>query len=420
MPGFAASPWSTYQKSRHQDPTYQQAVHQYNYVKGTSKVAQSAIYPEISASYGYSKTLNRTPLASRYETESSSITAQQVLFNAPAYFYYLQTKELQEASTATLREAQQDLIIRTLSGYLNVLEAFDIYQASQSEVNELKERLTEIASRAKIGAAITADVERARAAYDLARSANSHHKTSIIRALDNLAVISNTRPHALKKLNPIPQWMLPQTALKSYPKNNPSLIAARLKIKAQHYNYKQVISDHLPSIKGQVSWTKNHYSGEKPFGLINSKKRAAGLSIDIPLFSGGRMTAQGQQAWSLYQQAKNQHTLIQRQIRRATQSYPAILSANWESVKASQQAVKSSQMDVETLRANYRVGNVRVSELLDAIKRLNTSKQLHAKNRYIYLKEYVNYLALQGKLTPKKLIKINQLFLNNINLPKAL
>lgn len=416
LPSFAASPWSIYQKSRHQDPSYQQAIHQHAYIEKNTSIAKSAMLPQISAAYSYSKTLNRSPLDSRYTTELKSITAQQALFNIPAYYNYLQTKELHKASLANFKQAQQDLILRTLTAYLEVLEAHDIYAATLSEQNELKERLKETSARAKIGAAIAADVERAKAAYDRSRSENSQTKVSIIRALDKLAVISNSRPHALRKLNPIPKWMFPKHSHQHH-SNNPLLIAARLKVKALKYNYQQAISGHLPSLHGQASWSKSHYGGKSPALLKNSKQRMAGVTIDIPLFSGGRINAQTQQARSLVQEAQNQYTLIQRQLSRSIHSYPTILLANLESINAAKQAIKSSTMDVSTLRANYRLGNARMSELLDAIKRLNTNKQLHAKTRYIYLKDYLNYLSLQGQLTPKKLSKINQLFLQDIILP---
>ena len=111
---------------------------------------------------------------------------------------------------------------------------------------------------------------------------------------------------------------------------------------------------------------------------------------------------------------------LKRQISRAHQSYPTVLKSLWQSVHAAKKSVQSSKLEVSTVKAHYKQGRSQLSDVLDSIKHQNQNQELYAKALYVYLKEYFNYLALQGKLDDKHLTKINQLFTKPIKLPQGL
>ena len=117
----------------------------------------------------------------------------------------------------------------------------------------------------------------------------------------------------------------------------------------------------------------------------------AGLSLSIPIFSGGKRYQQIRQAKNQYEQVKLQVENTERQLKIAIRQSLNTMEMNMKSYYAAQNAVASAQKAYDISEASYRVGRGKLIELNDAQLAL-TQSQL-AESQAIY-----NFVTAKSQL----------------------
>ena len=117
----------------------------------------------------------------------------------------------------------------------------------------------------------------------------------------------------------------------------------------------------------------------------------AGLSLSIPIFSGGKRYQQIRQAKNQYEQVKLQVENTERQLKIAIRQSLNTMEMNMKSYYAAQNAVASAQKAYDIAEAAYKVGRSTLMELNDAQLAL-TQSQL-AASQAIY-----NFVVAKAQL----------------------
>jgi outer membrane protein len=167
---------------------------------------------------------------------------------------------------------------------------------------------------------------------------------------------------------------------------------------------------HLPTLDAVASYTNSYANGTiSRFGAGNELQVGSiGLQLQIPLYEGGAVSSRVRQAQLNKQRAQDDLTAVRRQTELDTQRAYLNLSSSIAQLKALDQAVISSQSQLDATQLGYQVG-VRTSvDVLNAQQQFFSAKRDVAQARYNYLINIIRLKAAAGVVAAADLVDINQ------------
>jgi outer membrane protein TolC len=139
----------------------------------------------------------------------------------------------------------------------------------------------------------------------------------------------------------------------------------QLKIRSQNINkstlfYKSAKASHYGSLDAVASY--NH------FDTLNSyDSKLAGISLSIPLYSGGRVSAEVQQAQIGVQIAKEKELSLQLALEDEINRLLIDIKRYNKTIEAKESQITAAQKTKKVLEARYKVGLTTYIEVLDAV-----------------------------------------------------
>jgi outer membrane protein len=131
------------------------------------------------------------------------------------------------------------------------------------------------------------------------------------------------------------------------------------------------------------------------------------LNLGMPLFSGGQVVAQTNQARYNYEAANQKLEATLRNIMNTTrQSYLGVMSGI-EQVQADRQAIKSTFSSLDGLRSAYRVGTQTLVDVLNQQQKVFQAETQYATDRYAYVMSLLTLKQAAGTLSEEDLQAIN-------------
>jgi len=165
---------------------------------------------------------------------------------------------------------------------------------------------------------------------------------------------------------------------------------------------------HLPTLDAVASYTNNYANGSANGLGSELKTSTIGLQLEIPLYQGGAVSSRVRQAVLNQQKAQDDIQIARRSAELETQRAYLNLSSSIAQVKAYEQALISSQSQVDSTKLGYEVG-VRTSvDVLNAQQQLFSAKRDLLQSRYSYLVNIIRLKAVSGVVAEPDLADINQ------------
>ena len=142
--------------------------------------------------------------------------------------------------------------------------------------------------------------------------------------------------------------------------------------------------------------------------LSDQQMLTVGLQVQLPLYRGGAIQSKEREAAANRQKAEDDVETARRQADlQARQAYLNVSSAVAQ-VKAYEQALTSSQSQLDSTNLGYEVG-VRTSvDVLNAQQQLYSAKRDLLEARYTYLMSILRLKAAAGVLSDKDIGDLNQ------------
>ena len=356
------------------------------------------------------------------ETESFSLTLNQAIFDLSAWFNFRAGQKLSEQAEAQLAYDQQQLIVRVADAYFNVLRARENLDASKAEERAAKRQLEQTQERFDVGLIAITDVHESRAAYDNAVAQRLAFDGDLAIARENLSVLTGQehgRLQSLKDSYPIAE---PQPASRAEwvefaLENNYQLKVAEAGSNAAYQTARSKKMEHLPKVSGSFSYTEDDVSGtrranpDNPFTFPpdnETETEALRLTVSMPLFSGGAVSAERRQAYEQYNASRYNAQLTQRQVVNGTRAQHIAVYTAVQRVKARKQNIVSARSALDATEAGYEVGTRNVVDVLNAQRSLYAAMRDYTNTRYDYV---VNMLRLKlnaGTLSPADITNLNK------------
>ena len=410
-----------YQKAKDSNPELRKSLAERNQAFEKINEARSPLLPQLGldGTLGY-----QSGYRDNRDTESNSLGATlrltQKIFDMSAWRQLNLQEKTAGISDVTYQTSQQKLILDTATAYFNVLRAIDSLSYIEAQKEQVYRQLDQTTQRFNVGLVAITDVQNARANYDSVLAQEVLGRNEIDNALEKLRQVSGIYYINLASLN-IDRFST--TAPESVDKllaeaqeRNLALLSARLGQDVAREQIRLEESGHLPTIglSASTNVTNNHSHGSALSQQNSNSPRNSysgqnnvGLTLSIPLYTGGGTSSKVEQAQYGFTSASEQLESVYRSIVQTTRSSYNNVSASISSIKALQQVVLSAQSSLDATEAGYQVGTRTIVDVLDTTTKLFEAKQKLSNARYDYLINQLNIQHARGTLNENDLIQLN-------------
>jgi outer membrane protein len=344
----------------------------------------------------------------------TGITASHPLYNPANGATIQQAQRTLEVSAADLETAEQDLIVRVVQAYFEVLAAQDTLSTAQTSKRAISEQLASAKRNFEVGTATITDTREAQARFDLAGAqelaAENDLQTKLI-ALDVLVGRSNVKPLPLARPVVIPALVPADVnAWVRSADNHPSIRRARLALDIARLDTERARAGVGPTVDLTGSLLSSRVTGSGTSAPGVTQSATLGVLLKMPLYSGGSLQNRIQETIALEERLRNDFDAAQRGVAQATRvSYFARQSLQAQ-VQALEAAESSSQLALEATQLGYKVG-VRVNlDVLNAQTQLFTTRRDLDRARYDVILNGLKLRQASGQLKPEDVSSVNWLF----------
>jgi outer membrane protein len=421
-----------YQQALARDPVLASALNQNRAAQELIEQGKALYRPSVSLSAGANATrsdirfINSTGAnnpfrfqgRNAYEGYTYGLDARQPIFDKESLVQIDQAETQVSLADKQLNLTQQDLILRVTQAYFDVLLAqdqIDLIAAQKATITRQREQAQ---ATFDVGNATITDVNEAQARYDLIVAQEIAAVNAFQIAKRAVQAITGTIPEKLAtvradlRTNPIEQPM--ETWLDVTSKNNLNIQIQQdsLKLAEQEIEFQR--AGHYPTLDAIASYTDN-YANSNPTGNGSQLKTGViGLQVQIPLYLGGAVSSRVRQATWNREKALEDVEVARRQTELETQRAYLNLNTSIAQVKALEQALVSSQSQVDSTRLGYEVGVRNSVDVLNAEQQLFTAKRDLLQARYNYLVNIIRLKAASGIVAEPDLADINQQLLTSM------
>ncbi|SFN44773.1 outer membrane channel protein TolC [Xenorhabdus japonica] len=413
----AADLLQIYQQAKETNPELLKAQADRNSVVENINVTRSSLLPQLSLGAGVNYSKNyRLPKNRQMESRgaNAALKLSQTIFDMAKWNQLSQSEKNADIADISFQAAQQKLILDTAQAYFDVLNTIDTLTFTEAQKASLYRQLDQTTQRFNVGLVAVTDVQNARAQYDSILAQEVSNRNNLDNALEKLRLITGIYYPQLASLN-IDQFKTnqPESAdkvLKEAENRNLSLLSARLRQDLSREQIKNAQTGYMPTINLEASTgiTNSHSRGAQS-NNVYSGSNSVGLSLNLPLFSGGATYSQVEQAKynfvSTSQELENTYRKVIQEVHSSSNNISAAIS----SVEANKQAVLSAQGSLDSMEAGYQVGTRTIVDVLDSTTKLYQAKQNLSKARYDYLLSQLQIQQARGILNENDLIALNKM-----------
>ncbi len=285
-----------------------------------------------------------------------------------------------EAGRATLRGTESDLFTTTVGVYMDVIRDQAVVGLNRQNVHVLDVNLLASRDRFRVGELTRTDVSQSEARLALARAQLDSAEAQLITSRENYIRIVGSPPVDLQPPPPLPPLpSAPRPAVDQALQDNPALLAAAKERDATRFDVAVARSGRLPKLSVVVGGNYYNYLGSLGSGTgvqvgQTGTSVTAGLAVTVPLFQGGRISAQVRRAEALRSQSIEAATGTERAVVAQTRSAYAEWRSSQRVIASAEKAVDANTMSLKGVRAENSVGNRTILDILNAEQELLNSQ----------------------------------------------
>jgi outer membrane protein len=407
-----------YDAARAYDATYLSVKAQAESTQYRIEQAEALLRPNVALQGSAARTQSHTPLSGNRNLNAiaAGINASQPLINRASGLQIEKARKSLDVAQADLANAEQDLIVRLAQAYFDVLGAQDTLGTAQANKKAIGEQLASAKRNFEVGTATITDTREAQARFDLATAqeiAADNDLRSKRIALDQLVGRSGVAPLPLLTGMPLPDgaqngveaWVAKVEQAPTVRKALAGYEIAKVETLRTQASQQFTLDLEGSVASAHNSGTSAASAGGK--GISNNAK--LGVTLRMPLYTGGSLQNQVKEALSLEEKARNDLDAARRAVAQVTRQVYFGVQSGQAQVRALQAAESSTRLALEATQLGYKVG-VRVNlDVLNAQTQLFTTQRDLSKARYDVLVNGLRLRQAAGVLSVSDIDSVNQL-----------
>jgi len=444
LPGLAAgaSLLEVYQQALQSDPLIHEAEARRMAALELVPQARGALLPQIRAGGNWFKGSNESlqqeaiqdgqgniigfntvDAASDFDGFGWNAELRQTLFRWDQWVGLKQAGKRVAKAEVNYEAAQQDLIVRVVTRYFEVLGAEDRLTSIHADRQAIARQLEQAKQRFEVGLIAITDVQESQAAHDQSIANEIQAKRELATAryflreitgeyIDTLSAPGENFP--LVSPNPADEASWIDLAMTQ----NLSVISSRFdeEIARDEISFRR--TGHYPTLDLVANYdtSDTDVSDVRIGGVLSpnpefptgSTRDSISIQFSIPIFEGGRTTSRVREAVYLHRASREQLLRVARETERQTRdAYLGVLS-EISRVNALAQAVESSRTALEATQAGFDVGTRTIVDVLNSQRALYTAITNHFQSRYTYIGNVLRLKLAAGNLVIQDLEQIDQ------------
>jgi outer membrane protein len=346
------------------------------------------------------------------------VTLTQPIYRRANSLTYEQAKIQVKQAENQLSAASQDLMTRVTQAYFDVLLARANLNTIRSQKTAVAEQLEQAKRNFIVGTATITDSREAQARYDLvvAQELGAENDLEVrMRALEQIIgkpageLAGLSLPVTLNPPDPVDMNAWVEQAYQS--SLQVALSQQSLELAAREVDKSR--AGHYPTLDAVGSLAQN-YANSSAQGIASDVRAfIVGLQLNIPLYQGGAIDSRVREAIANQEKARQDVENAKRTVALQTrQAYLGVTSGLGQ-VKALEQAVASTQLQLESTKLGQEVGVRTAVDVLNADQQLAIARRDFAQSIYNTILNQLKLKAAVGKLTEADLADINSLLRDN-------
>lgn len=422
VPASALDLAQAWQLGLNHDAVYAAARSQYRATMQKLPQARAGLMPQVDGTLtgAYVDSRATGPLNQVYNSGRSAwtLTLTQPVFNWSAIQTYEQSKLVVASAEVQLQLAYQELLLRVSQAYFDTLTSQDTLETLRAEQQSVKEQLSASRQRFELGEATVTDALEAQARYDLVSANIIAAENDLRNAEDQLARIIGRQPspgglfalpYNVNIPAPVPNKLSDWSEQAS--SANLEVVRARIQTRISDHDIEIAKSGHYPTLNLSASSTSNTLGNSqvRPFYNGRTIDNTIALTLSVPIYSGGRVSANVVEKAELQQKSVYDLEAVRRRSVQLSREYFNGVQAGLARIKGLQAAEKSSLSSLQANLTGYQVG-VRINlDVLNAQQQLFVTKRDLARARYQAVMSGLRLRANSGVLSESDLLTINQM-----------
>ncbi len=419
QPALAMDLVETYEKALSYDSGIAAAQASFEAQQAGSDVTRSELLPQLGA-FGEANyvDVDGPNQDNSYREYAYGVQLTQPLFQADAWFRYDASQFQTDSARAQYNLAQQQLILDVATAYFNVLRAQDTVTTTMAAETAIQRQYEQAQERFDVGLIAITEVYEARASYDDTRSQRIVAENQLNVAREQLARLTGEFAEGLENLRqnfPLnrPDPMDPAAWEMTALDQNWSIQSAIYDLNVSEANLRASKAGHYPTLDLNASYGKTKTDGlEDPSSFQMQRdgtttQGVIGLTLNVPLYTGGGTQASVRQQRSLVTVAEQSLQTVRRDVRVSTRSLFLTVNNNIETASALEQTIVSRRSALDATRAGYEVGTRNIVEVLDAERAYYVALRDFANARYDYVINTLQLKQAAGTLSPQDLAALN-------------
>jgi len=338
-----------------------------------------------------------------------AVTVTQPLFDLSRYADYQRGVAQAGGAEVELASARQQLVINVADAFFEVLYQREVLQAARAAKQAFGKQLEQARLALNIGEGTRTEVDEAQANYDDAQARE-------IGAVNDLEVAGGTysRLTGLSAADidplsgvcrPAPPMTEMENTLARAESDNLEVRSAVFQLDESQADIKTASASHLPVVNLQGSYGSNWSRAQNSnvlddlFGTTSKTRTSMiGITVTIPLFSGGAGISMSREAYSRRAQRRDLLEDARRRARQDARSAFLGIVNGAAKLKAQQRAVESAHSRVESTHYGREVGlRTSVDELTAQQKYFEAVRDL-ADARFRYITARLQLSAVLGTI----------------------
>jgi outer membrane protein len=353
----------------------------------------------------------------KYTDDNFTLNLTQPLFHWEHWIQLSQSDNQIAQAEADYQTELQNLMVKVIEAYFNVLSAGDNLEFTRSEKQAIARQLDQAKQRFAIGLTDITEVHQAQAAFDRAIANEIEATNNVDNQKEALTMIIGEQDINLNNLGgSIPLTKPSPDDITAWSDSaeigNFSIISAFNQMEFSRKSIALQRNGHLPKL--DLIASLGEYDTTSRFGL-QGETQIVGVRLNVPIFEGGAVNSKTQQASYKFEQAKENLNAIKRAIKRQVKDAYRGITTSISRVDAFNTAVKSSEIALQATEAGYEVGARTLVEVLEEQKNLYKDKRDYSRTRYDYLLSSIRLKQAASCLSQEDLEQINRLLIVKSN-----
>ncbi len=413
-----------YEAARANDPTFRMNYYENEMGKENKVLGRAGLLPNVSVSYSANR--NRSDLTTEltagkealthpeYISRAAALSLRQPLLNLEAVARYRQGKVQADQSQAQFDTHRSEMVLRFAGAYLEALLAGDAVELAKAQRDTYAEQAKVNDRLFEKGEGTKTDMLETAAKLDQAEAAVLEAEDNLTADRNTLAALIGQDPGPLQPLAlPFHPPRLEPAAFDDWRAialaNNSEVKAAQLAAEVARLEIQKARAGYAPRIDLIAAYSKNNAETVNTYNQSNLN-RSVGVQLNMPIYSGGQISAVARQAVAGYERAKSDLQARTDKVLIDLRKAHSTAVSSVARVAALEKAALSGQLLTKATEQSIK-GGVRINlDLLNAQAQLSSVRRDLAQARYNQLMAILRLRAAAGTLSEADVYDIAKLF----------